>query len=139
MTRGRTVAAAIVGSAEMRAAFKHLARNPAPRITGIVARGLRPAARIFRTAARPRRIGLMLRRIPITGSFPDTADHVMEAVAVRRKCGYRRGTFESVGRNILVREIGLPGVCHVLATRRQFVSPGEFRIVQSTACGEFPL
>src|ERR1700736_1416580 len=105
MTRGRTVAAAIVGSAEMRAALKHLARDPAPRITGIVARGLRPAARIFGNATRLRRIGVMLRRIPITGPFPDIADHVMEAVAVSRKCGYPRGSFECGGPKILVRAV----------------------------------
>src|SRR5207248_6027976 len=60
MTRCRSIAAAIVGSAEMRATLEHLARNPAPRITGIVARCLRPAARIFRNAARLRRVGVML-------------------------------------------------------------------------------
>src|SRR6266478_4340798 len=36
MTRGRTITATVVGSAEMRAALKHLARNPDIRLTHVV-------------------------------------------------------------------------------------------------------
>src|SRR5947209_20038387 len=42
MTRGRTIAAAVIGSAKMRAAFKHLAWNPDVRMTRVVAGGLGP-------------------------------------------------------------------------------------------------
>src|SRR6267143_4524672 len=94
MTRGRTIAAAVVGSAEMRAAFKHLAWNPDVRLTRVVARGLRPAARIFRNAARLRRLGVVFLRIPIGRPFPDIPDHVVDAVAVRRECSDGRGALE---------------------------------------------
>src|SRR5216684_1834368 len=124
MTRGRTIAAAVVGSAEMRAALKHLAWNPDLRLTRVVARGLGPAARVFRNAARLRRIGFMLLRIPIGRPFPDIADHIVQ--------------FEAVCCEILVWEITLPGVRHMLAAWKLLVAPGEFRAVQSAACGEFP-
>src|ERR1700738_4590011 len=87
MTRSRTIAAAIVGSAEMRAALKHLAWNPDLRLTRVVARGLRPTARIFRNATRLRRIGFVLLRIPISRPFPDIPNHVVQAVAVGRGSG----------------------------------------------------
>src|SRR5258707_2427685 len=138
MTRSRTIAAAVIGSAEMRAALKHLAWNPGVRVTRIVARCLRPAARIFRNAARLRRVSVMLSRIPVRRPFPDIADHVAQAIAVGRECSDRRGAFEAIGRKILVRKISLPGVGHVLAARKLLVAPGEFRAVQSAACGEFP-
>src|SRR6266849_5955644 len=105
MTRGRTIAAAVIGRAKMRAALKHLARNPDVPLTRVVAGSLVPAARILWNAARLRRVGLMLLRIPIGRPFPDIADHVVQAVAVGRKCGDGRGAFEAVGRKILVREI----------------------------------
>src|SRR5437868_10634035 len=139
MTRGRTIAAAVVGSAEVRAAFKHLAWNPDLRLTRVVARGLGSAARIFRNAACLWRIGFMSLRIPIDCPFPDIADHVVQAVAVGRECGDGRRALEAICRKILMREITLPGVRHVLATRREFITPGEFRAAKSAACSEFPL
>src|ERR1700709_962316 len=39
MTRGRTIAATVIWRTEMRAAFKHLARNPDVRLTRVVACG----------------------------------------------------------------------------------------------------
>src|SRR2546423_4015206 len=87
MTRGRSIAAAVVGSTKVRAALKHLARDPDVRMTRVVAGGLGPAARIFRNAARLRRVGFMLLRVPISRPFPDIADHVVQAVAVGRECG----------------------------------------------------
>src|SRR6266481_2757913 len=100
MTRGRTIAAAIVGSAEMRAAFKHLAWNPDLRLTRVVARGLGPTARIFRNAARLRRIGFMLLRVPISRPFPDIANHVVQAITVGRKCVDGGSALEAVGREV---------------------------------------
>src|SRR6202171_6358590 len=138
MTRGRSIAAAIVGGAEMRTALKHLAWNPDLRLTRIVARGLGSTARIFRNAARLRRIGFMLLRIPISRPFPDITDHVVEAVAVGRKCGDGRSALKAVGCKILVREITLPGVRHVLATGHLLVAPGKFCAVKSATCSEFP-
>src|SRR3981081_4445231 len=116
MARGRAVAAAIVRRAQMRAALKHLAWNPDLRLTRVVARGLWPAARVFRNAARLRRIGFVLLRIPISRPFPDIPDHVVDAVAVRRKGRDRRGALETVSGEVHVREITLPGIRHVLGT-----------------------
>ena len=85
VARGRTIAPAIVGRAQVRAALDHLARNPDLRLAGVVALLLAPAARILRDAARPCRVGLVLGGEPVGGPFPDVADHVVEAVAVRRE------------------------------------------------------
>src|SRR5271170_4399679 len=57
MPRGGPVAAAIDWRAEMRAALQHLAGNANLRLAGIVAVGLRPAARILRHAAGLGRVG----------------------------------------------------------------------------------
>src|SRR5437879_9963246 len=77
MTRGRTIAAAVVESAEMRAALKHLAWNPDLRLTRVVARGLGPAARILRNTTR------LLRIMPIRTHAIGAAWHVQHPV-VRR-------------------------------------------------------
>src|SRR5437899_5187459 len=113
MTRGRTIAAAVAGSAKMRATFKHFAWNPEVRLTRVVARALGSAARILRNAADFWRVGFVLLRIPIGRPFPDIADHVVQAVTVGRECGDGRSAFEAISRKILVREITLPSVCHV--------------------------
>src|SRR3954471_8838970 len=47
VTRCRTVAAAVVGRAQMRAALQHPARNPDPGLAGSVALVLGPAARVL--------------------------------------------------------------------------------------------
>src|SRR5437762_342716 len=88
MARGRTIAAAIVRCAQMRSAFKHFAWNLDVWLTRVVARGLGPAARIRRNAARLRGIGIVRLRIPISRPLPDIADHVVQAVAVSWECGW---------------------------------------------------
>src|SRR5215510_11051761 len=115
MARGRAVAAAIVGRAQVRATLEHLARNPDLRLAGVVARGLWSAARVLRNAARLRHVGHVLRRPPVGGPFPHVADHVADAVAVRWKRGYRRGALVAVDREVLLRERALPSVGHVPA------------------------
>src|SRR5579863_1651862 len=89
MTRSRTIAAAIVGGAQMRAAFKNLARNYDFWLGWVVARSFRSTARIFWNATRLWCVGLVLLRIPIRRPLPDIADHVVEAVAVGRERDYR--------------------------------------------------
>src|SRR5216684_6535155 len=122
MTRGRTIAATVIWRAEMRAALKHLAWNPDFRITRVVARGLVPAARILWNAARLRRIGFVLLRIPIGRPFPDVAYHVVQAVAVSRERGNRRRALESVCAKVLVWKFALPSIGHVLAAGRELVT-----------------
>ena len=85
MTRRRAVPAAVVGRAQMRAALDDLAGNFCSRLTRIVAFFLSPAARVLRNAARFWSVSLVLGRGPISGPFPDIADHVVEAVAIWRK------------------------------------------------------
>src|SRR5262245_58825150 len=138
VARGRAVAAAVVRSAEMRAALEHLAGNADVRLAGIVALLLVSAARILWDAARLRRVRLMLGRVPVAGPFPDVADYIADAMAVRRKGGHRRGAVVAVGFEVLVREIALPGVRQVLAVGRELITPGEVGSVEPAARGEFP-
>src|SRR6185312_1154749 len=91
MARGRAVAPAVVRRAEMRAALQNLAWNADVRLTWIKAVRFGTAAWITRDAARLRRVGLVPGRPPVRGPFPDIADHVVDAVAVRRKGRHRRG------------------------------------------------
>src|ERR1700761_7577170 len=64
MARGGPIPPAIVGSAKMRAAFQHLARN-ADAVARVMALLLRTAARILRHAAGLGRIRGMSRGIPV--------------------------------------------------------------------------
>src|SRR5262245_3881613 len=51
VARGRPVAAAVVGGAQMRAALEDLAGDVDVALTGVVARAFRSAARVLRDAA----------------------------------------------------------------------------------------
>src|SRR4029450_2034153 len=90
MARCRPVASAVVRRAQMRAAFDDLSWNFHIGRSGGIAVGLAPAARVLWNAAGLRGIRLMLWRIPVGRPFPDVADHVVEGVPIRRKCGERR-------------------------------------------------
>src|SRR5215470_6524627 len=98
--RGRAVAAAVVWRTEMRAALQHLARDPDLGLARVITLRLVPAARVQRDAAGFRGIGLMPGGPPITRPLPDVPDHVVEAVAVRRKRPHRRGALIAVGREV---------------------------------------
>src|SRR6266446_6132460 len=123
MARRRTIAPAVVGRTKMGASLQHLAWNTNRGLARIVACFHRPAARVLRHAAGLRRIGLVLFRVPVGRPFPDIADHVEDAVAVRRKGAHRRGAGPAIRFEILVREGALPGVGHVPAARREFLAP----------------
>src|SRR5215469_865701 len=125
MSRGRAIAAAIVGRAEMRAALQHFSRDTNVGLTWIKTVGLGPATRVLRDATGLGRIGLVPGGPPVGGPFPDIADHVVEAVAVRRKRRHGRGALIAVLAEILDREVALPGVRHVLAAGHQRIAPGE--------------
>src|SRR5690348_8121433 len=82
MTRGRPVAPAIVRRAKMGTTFDHFARNLDFGVAWIVALLRTRASRIDRHAA-----GMLLlvaRDIKVGRPLPDIADHVVEAMAVRR-------------------------------------------------------
>ena len=138
MARGRAVAAAVVGRAEMRAALDHLSRNFDLGLGGVIARVLGRAARVLRDAARLRGVGGVSLREPVRRPLPDVADHVVQAVAVGRKRGDRRGALEAVGAEVLARKLALPGVGHVRAAGRELVAPGIVDAVEPAARGEFP-
>ena len=138
MTRGRTVAAAVIRRAQVRAAFKHLARNPDVGHAGIVARLPRGHRAGSPGYSRPWGIGLVFGRVPIGGPFPHVADHVVDAIAVRRERGHRRGAFVAIQLEILVRERALPGVCHLLAARCELIAPGELGAVKAAASRKLP-
>src|SRR4051812_38961261 len=138
VARSRSVAAAIVRRAEMRAALDHLPGNADVGCPGIVAAVLAPAAWVLGDAASFWRIGFVLPRIPVGGPFPDVADHVVDAITVRRKRRHRRGALEPVVVGILAWEFALPGVGHVTAVWRELVTPGKFGAVEPAARGELP-
>ena len=70
VTRRRTVAAAVVGRAQMRAALQDPARDPRFRLAGIVALILAAAARVLGDAAGFRRVRRVLRRRRSRSSIP---------------------------------------------------------------------
>src|SRR5580692_859905 len=122
----------------MRAALDDLAGNPDLRLAWIVAARLDAAARIFRNAARLRRVAGMPGRIPVGGPLPDIADHVDEAEIVGRKRTDRRGARVSVAGEILARKCALPGIGHMPATWRERVAPGKLGLIKTAACRIFP-
>src|SRR5215471_12630548 len=101
MARSRAITAAIIRRAKVRATLEHLAWNPDLRLAGIVACGLGAAAWIFWNATRFRRVGFVAARPPIGCPFPDVPDHVVGAIAVRRKGGHGRRALIAVGRKVL--------------------------------------
>src|SRR5262245_1436680 len=101
MTCGRTIAATIIRRAEVRAALQDFAGDPDVWLTWIKACSLGTAARILRDAAGLRRFRLVLLRPPVAGPLPDIADHVADAVAVRRERRHRRGSLISVFAEVL--------------------------------------
>src|ERR1700730_18340581 len=129
MTRGRAVAAAVIRRTEVRAALQHLTRNHDFGLAGVVARFLTTAPRIRWDVAGLVSVGFVSRRVPFAGPFPHVADHVVDAVAVRRECCYRGCAIVSVKLEVLVWKRALPGVCHLLAARREFIAPGELGAV----------
>src|SRR5215208_644275 len=104
---GRPVAAAVVGRAQVRAPLHHPAGNRGD-ITGIMAPLPLAAAWVGRRATGMGRLAVGL--VPVAGPFPDVADHVVQAVAVRRVPTHRGGTGVAVQFQVLDRKITLPGV-----------------------------
>src|SRR5262245_38938719 len=92
VARRRAVAPAVDRCAKVRAALDDLAGDFHLRLAGIVAGLFGAAARSFRNAAGVQRIRFVLLREPVGGPFPGVADHVLDAVAIRRECSDRRGT-----------------------------------------------
>src|SRR4051812_13893769 len=90
----RSVAAAVIGRAEMRATFGDLARDTLRGAARIEARFFRRAARIDRRAAWTIKLAVLL--IPVGGPLPDVAGHVVKPVTVGWERADRSGIFEPV-------------------------------------------
>src|SRR5215831_18946680 len=126
---GRTIARAVVGRAQKRAAFDHPTRRLTARQRQILQFG---PARIDRCVAR------MTRSIPIARPLPDIADHVVEAVTVRLEAADWRGPYVAVLVRVVDGEDALPGVGDRLALRIERARPVVLTVA-TAACGEFPL
>src|SRR5262245_54056755 len=113
----------------MRAALQNLAGNFDIGLTGVVAICLRAAARIFRDAAGLRSIGGVLGRIPVAGPLPDIADHVVDAVAVWRERGHRRGALKP--RASLAGKLAVPSICHLAVAGNALVATREFGVLHA--------
>src|SRR5277367_1423279 len=100
----RSIASAVVGRAEMGAAFQYLARDADGGLARVVARFHRAAARILRHTAGLAGIAFVPRRIPVGRPLPDIADHVVDAIGVGREGADRRGARPAIGSQILVWE-----------------------------------
>src|SRR6202167_4395260 len=123
----------------MRATFQNLARDFDVGLARVATFRFAGPARAIRSAARPVGAGLMPRSPPIRGPLPNVADHVVEAITVRRKHGHRRSALVAIGREILLREIALPSVGEMFAAGREFVAPGKLSGVEAAARGKLPL
>src|SRR5262249_22315721 len=81
---------------------------------------------------------LMARDIEVRGPLPDIADHIVEAIAVRRVCANWRGPLVAVFKQVLPGKLPLPGVRHRLAIWLELVAPGELLTFKTAARGELP-
>ncbi len=135
-----TVAQAVAGSAQVRAALDHLARD---RRRQVAARLGDDRVAEDRCAARRYSLTGASARVPrpeeVTGPLPHVASHVEQAVAVGRERAGRRGALEAIKEQVLPGELALPGVGQVAAIGREFVTPHVDRAVEATAGGELPL
>ena len=132
------VSAAVVWRAEVRAALDHPAGDENLGLARIVALGLARSAGIARRATGLDHLAGMTRHVPVGGPLPDVADHVQQAVAVRRERVDRRGARVAVALQVLPRELALPGVGHVLVARQELVSPRVGFFLEPAAGGKLP-
>src|SRR5882724_8924522 len=103
--RGRAIAPAVVGRAEIGAALHHLAGDGNLRHARVAAAAALAAARVVDRAAGVVDLAVVL--VPVGGPFPDIAGHVVEAVTVRRERADGRDAFVAVGAQVLPRELAL--------------------------------
>src|SRR5262245_18352218 len=119
--RRRTISAAVVRSAQIRAAFHDFSRNGDVGLSWIVASLAFAATRVKTPAAGARHQAVRLK--PVCGPLPDIACGVLESVSIWRKRSHGRGSFESIGLQVLPRKLALPGVRHLLAAGRKLAAP----------------
>src|SRR5262245_38342011 len=117
MARCGAVAPAVAWSTKMRAALEDLPRDAGARLARIAAAFGPGAARVSWDATGLGRVGLVPCRVPSGCPFPDVADHVVHAISVGREGAHRRGPCPTVGAQVLVRKVPLPGIGHVPTAR----------------------
>src|SRR6266511_661844 len=107
------VAQAVVGRAQMRAAFDDLAGNAKLRLARVVALLRRGYARVDRwaTAGFDDLVGVAM-DVPVASPFPHIAGHVVQPVIVRRERADWGGSLVTINEQILPGELALPGVGH---------------------------
>src|SRR5215469_10930497 len=139
VARRRAVAAAVIGSAEMRAALQDLARDADLRLAAVITAVLRRATRVLGRAAGTRRRYLVAHPKPVGSPLPDVAYHVIQPIAVRGIRPYGRCARVAIVTAVFVRELALPGVGHMAPLRRELIAPGVFGAIEPAARGELPL
>src|SRR5262245_37657788 len=124
LARRWPVAQAVVGRAQVRAAFHHpaggVSAGRSPHLAGL--------SGYFATG----------RCEAPLGPLPHIPDHVVEAIAVCGKGVDRRGAFVAVELEVLPGETALPRVGHRPPLRSKRFAPGVGRAVETAARGEFP-
>src|SRR5688572_16572942 len=105
---GGAIAPAIVGRAQMRAAFQDLAGDAAFGLAGVVAQLLSATARVLGDATGFAGVGGMPGIEPIGSPFPNVADHVVKAVSIRREGRDGRCTLVAVSGQVLPGKAPLP-------------------------------
>src|SRR5262245_7337853 len=129
LPRGRTIACAVIRSAQKRAALDDAAWR--------LAAGQRQIPQ-FWSARIDRCLPRVTRPIPVARPLPDIADHVVEAVTVRLEAADRRGPGVAVLVGVVDGEDALPGIGDRLALGIERARPVVLAVA-STARGEFPL
>src|SRR5262249_55115358 len=124
LARRRPVAQAIVGRAQVRAAFHH----PASGVSAALARHTAGFSGYFAA----------VRGEAGSGPLPHTPDHVEEAIAFRGTGIDRRGALVAVELEVLPGKSALPRVGHCPPVRRNRFTPRVSRAVETAAGGEFP-
>ena len=81
----------------------------------------------------------MASRPEVGRPLPDISDHVVDSIAVWRKRSDRRCVLKAVLLQVLLWKRALPGVGHLLAARRELVTPSVFRAIKPAARGKLPL
>jgi hypothetical protein len=122
VTGHRAITPAVVGGAEMRAAFDDFARN----------------VRIARNAAALRGMRVIVGRELVSRPLPYVPDHIKQTIAVRRKRSHRRGSRVSIGYKVFMWKRTLPSVGHVAAIRNKLIAPGVFGAIEPATRRKFP-
>src|SRR5262252_3267814 len=132
------ITATVVRCAKMRSTLNHLARNFYMRHARIVAFLFAPTSWALGNAARLRHITFVRRGVPVGGPLPHIADHVVNAVSVWRERIHRRRALIAIFCPVEARKFPLPGIGHVLSSRRELVSPRIFGVFEPAPGSKFP-